>query len=85
MSEYTTTTSDVRSHWCGGARMRKAAEFDAWLATHDAEVAATALLEAADEYRSGQITGMFLGRDDYPRAWLRDRADQIKTETKERN
>lgn len=79
MSEYTPMMSEIRSHWCGGARMRKAAEFDAWLAAHDAEVAAGALREAADAYRSGQITGIFLGRDDYPRAWLRARADEIKT------
>lgn len=38
---------------------------------------ADALREAADEYRSGQLTGMFLGRDDYTKAWLRARADQL--------
>lgn len=49
------------------------AEFDRWLAEHDAQV----LRDAADAYRSGDLTGMFLSRDDYSRAWLRARADRI--------
>lgn len=50
------------------------AEFDRWLAEHDAQV----LRDAADAYRSGDLTGMFLGRDDYPRAWLRARAARVE-------
>lgn len=40
--------------------------------------AVKALLDAAEAYGSGQLTGMFFGRDDYPRAWLRARADRIE-------
>jgi hypothetical protein len=54
------------------------AAFDRAIAAHDREVAATALDKAADEFRSGQITGLFTGRDQYPREWLRQRADKIR-------
>ena len=47
---------------------------DTSLAARDREVAARALRSAADAYRSGALTGIFVGRDDYPRAWLRARA-----------
>ena len=45
---------------------------------HDAEVRAQALRDAADDYRSGQITGIFAIRDEYAENWLRDRADRIE-------
>lgn len=53
------------------------AEYKAAQVVFDAamdEVRADALNEAADEYRSGQLTGVFYGRDDYAREWLRARA-----------
>lgn len=40
MSGYTPTTMEIRSHYSGGARMRKAAEFDRWLEAHDAALRA---------------------------------------------
>ena len=44
------------------------------LREHDA-----ALIESlADRYRSGQLTGMFTGRDGYTQAWLRERARQVR-------
>lgn len=44
------------------------------LAEHDAE-----LIEGlADTYASGRLTGVFAGRDDYTRAWLRERARQVR-------
>ena len=43
-------------------------------------IAATALRDAADAYASGRLTGAFLSRDDYARAWLRARADQSEKE-----
>ena len=42
------------------------------------QIRAEALRDAADAYKSGQLTGIFMGRDDYPREWLRDRADKIE-------
>jgi len=48
------------------------------LESHDRETRAKALEDAADEYRSGQLTGMFIGRYDYYKAWLRDRASKIR-------
>lgn len=59
-------------------RIAHAIEESAWLRAHDAEVAAKALEDAADVYRSGQLTGLFMGRDDYPRAWLTDSAARIR-------
>ena len=35
------------------------------------EAKAEALEEASLAYGSGQLSGIFLGRDDYPKAWLR--------------
>lgn len=49
-----------------------------WLARVRAEAAAEALEEAADEYRSGQLTGVFYGRDDYTKAWLAKRAAELR-------
>ena len=44
------------------------------LREHDAE-----LIEGlADTYASGRLTGVFAGRDDYTRAWLRERARQVR-------
>ena len=44
------------------------------LAEHDA-----ALVEGlADTYASGRLTGVFAGRDDYTRAWLRESARQVR-------
>ena len=53
------------------------AEYKTGQAIFDAaldQVRADALEEAADEYRSGQLIGVFYGRDDYAREWLRARA-----------
>jgi hypothetical protein len=82
--EYTPTTDEVRAEYVTNRAIRVptttpvASEFDRWLAAHDREVAAAALDKAADEFRSGQITGLFTGRDQYPREWLRQRADKIR-------
>lgn len=51
--------------------------FDRWLRAHDAQV----LRDAADAYASGRLTGVFYGRDDYTRAWLRARADEMEGKT----
>jgi hypothetical protein len=81
-SEYTPTDREFRD-WIvvvdtigghGGESIRR---FDRWLAAHDEEVARKALTDAADAYKSGQLTGVFMGRDDYAREWLRARAEQI--------
>lgn len=48
------------------------------LTTHDAEQQAKALREAADRFGPGQLTGMFLNREDYTREWLRARAAEIE-------
>lgn len=54
MSEYTPTTDEVREayrRWKYRFDSEKGGpEFDRWLATHDAEVAARALEEAADAF-----------------------------------
>lgn len=42
------------------------------------EAKAKALEEASLAYGSGQLSGIFLGRDDYPKAWLRARADEYR-------
>ena len=47
MSDYTPTPMEVRAHWCGGARMRKGAEFDRMIAAIEREAAARALEEYA--------------------------------------
>ena len=33
--EHTPTMEEVRAHWCGGARMRKGAQFNRAIAAHD--------------------------------------------------
>ena len=42
------------------------------------EAKAEALEEASLAYGSGQLSGIFLGRDDYPKAWLRARATEYR-------
>ncbi len=42
------------------------------------EAKAEALEEASLAYGSGQLSGIFLGRDDYPKAWLRARAAEYR-------
>ena len=54
------------------------AEFDRWLAALIREAKAEALEEASLAYGSGQLSGIFLGRDDYPKAWLRARAAEYR-------
>ena len=46
-------------------------------------IAAQALRDAADAYASGRLTGAFLSRDDYARAWLRARAARIEKEARD--
>ena len=85
---YTPSTDEVReaiAEWAWSRRMFRpelaqsdGQEAARWLDAHDAEVAAKALREAADEYASGQLAGFFLGRDEYPKAWLRDRAERLE-------
>ncbi|MEJ6554046.1 hypothetical protein PQI51_03285 [Microbacterium esteraromaticum] len=41
---------------------------------------AEALREAAADYGPGQITGLFTGRDQYPREWMLQRAARIESE-----
>ena len=75
MSEYTPTTQQVRRYWQYGANawsaasaddrdpvgQRFGAQFDRWLAAHDAEVKA----EAWDEgYSAGNNTGLCGGCED---------------------
>ena len=50
MTDYTPTTEQVRNGWIdnGTHEERDGAEFDRWLAAHDAQVAAKALRDAAD-------------------------------------
>ena len=42
------------------------------------EVRARAVEDAADQYASGRLTGIFMGRDDYAKAWMRHHADAIR-------
>lgn len=87
--EYTPTTDEVQDYYVHGqfadpemSEQEHVEAFNRWLAAHDAEVVreagARALEDAADAFRSGQITGMFMGRDDYSKAWLRARAAEIR-------
>lgn len=73
--QYTPSTQSVR-HTYAYLRDDGEGEFDRWLAKVCAEARAEALREAADEYRSGQLTGVYLSRDGYTQAWLRARADR---------
>lgn len=81
MSDHVLTTSGLRAYFChvmqeatGVKGHSHHDDFDRWKARNDAEVAAKALEDAADHYKSG----VFVGRDDYARAWLRSRAAQIR-------
>lgn len=49
-----------------------------WRAALIREAKAEALEEASLAYGSGQLSGIFLGRDDYPKAWLRARAAEYR-------
>ena len=82
--KYTPTTDDMRQcyvdqntegeygYWDGGKIA--AAEFDAWLAEHDAQVAAKALRDAAE-----WIAGYDLDGQEYRvETLLEDRADRIE-------
>ena len=78
--EYVRTTFEVEEWYCAGDisdedRQQLRAEFRAWLAEHDAEVAARALREAAeaayDEWPGG--SGVHCTPE-----WLRVRADRIE-------
>ena len=69
MTEYTPTTEVVRLQHTGGWHVESIpgrnalAEFDRWLAAHDAEVAANALRDAADvmDHRSLNTWGDYYG------------------------
>ena len=52
--------------------------FRRWLAALIREAKAEALEEASLAYGSGQLSGIFLGRDGYPKAWLRARAAEYR-------
>lgn len=87
MSEHTPTKYEVLEAWVAHTSHDQPTAYDLveayesfnrWLAAHDRQVQAEALRDAAADYRSGQLTGVFLGRDDYPRAWLSARADRIE-------
>ena len=78
--EYVRTTFEVEEWYCAGDisdedRQQLRAEFRAWLAEHDAEVAARALREAAeaayDEWPGG--SGVHCTPE-----WLGVRADRIE-------
>lgn len=61
-----------------GFRPAAKADFDRWLAKHDAEVKAEALREAARELAyDGSDSDFARERDSY-RAWINARANQIK-------
>ena len=62
----------------GKIQSEATAEFDRWLAALIREAKAEALEEASLAYGSGQLSGIFLGRDDYPKAWLRARAAEYR-------
>jgi len=82
MTDYTPTTAEVRERFIDGfpmdtwavARDECGRDFDRWLAQHDAEVAATALRDAADSVSevSGVLSVLGVCRA------LRDRADRIE-------
>lgn len=55
MSDYTPTTAQVREATIASGYYDRA-EFDRWLAAHDAEVASTALTEVWREYASGSFS-----------------------------
>lgn len=90
MSDYTPTTDRVREAYARGVEFRTLeqtrAEFDRWLAQHDAEVRtavlplaqAAALEEAADEmYGDKRASGPFA----HPLSvmtWLRERAARLR-------
>lgn len=73
---YKPTTDDMQT--AAGLADWSTDEWREWYYTMRAEVRAQALKEAADDYRSGQISGVFASRDEYTKAWLRARAEQTK-------
>lgn len=91
---YTPTTKEVRDYYLypfirnhdsymtgvsTEAKMEQhRVEFDRWLAALIREAKAEALEEASLAYGSGQLSGIFLGRDDYPKAWLQARAAEYR-------
>ncbi|MGO3147102.1 MAG: hypothetical protein ACTIJ6_05420 [Leucobacter sp.] len=84
MTDHTPTTDDMRELFCTPMTESQGineefhwemeGRFDRWLAEVERAAAEKALTDAADAFRSGQISGMFMGRDDYSKAWLRARA-----------
>jgi phage terminase Nu1 subunit (DNA packaging protein) len=91
MSEYTPTTDEVRAMYVTGTPPHRVsvpqgnAEFDRWLAQHDAEVAARALRQAADDWQTGEWANVprhadrvadRLGAAQYVSDWLRARAEK---------
>jgi phage terminase Nu1 subunit (DNA packaging protein) len=81
MAEYAPTTHELRAEWVV-SRVRgdgipwdaAQAEFNRWLAAHDAEVAAKALREAARCIEAGADS-----QNKWTiRNWLRDRAERIQ-------
>lgn len=87
-SEFTPTTAEVRERFIDGfpmdtwvvARAELGADFDRWLAAHDAEVARKALTDAAETFMARLPDGTSNGRayNSYTVAeMLRTRAEQI--------
>lgn len=69
MTKYTPSTEEIRDRWMdfdGGPDPEDAAEFDRWLAAHDAEVRAEALSDQTDNYEwmvlSTLVAGPVAGR-----------------------
>ena len=86
MSDYTPTTDEVRDRYAWGrsdvgyvSYDEAEAEFDQWLAEHDAKVKADALRDAAEAWAEDPESVDSETPAD-TRNWMRDRADKIEKE-----
>ena len=94
---YTPTTTEVETHWANVGLAGDRASFRRWLAKNDAEVAATALEDAADRLMNcewvstiryegastrDEVVNAYDAALEDPESWLREHAAEYrKTET----
>lgn len=98
MSDYTPTTDDVRMGWADlraetvQEGLLAEAEFDRWLAQHDAEIQAQALRDAEDNWQGGEWADAprradriqeRLANGKHVGDWLRRRAARLTATTEE--
>lgn len=85
MSDYTPTTEEIRERWMnfdGGPDVSDAAEFDRWLAAHDAEVLRKAAVEFSCDNEALSTFEVAVVHSN-ARHYLRERADLINSAAKQ--